>query len=968
MISAGAALAEGEFPYVLNWKRLVGEPSPDVIAVSGERVLFAGADGTIQSVRRADGLRQWSQRPGGPVGHGLAVDSTRLFLADRWGLIAALQIEDGTSLWSARRVGWGQCYLTVSGNRLLVAGGDGVLYALNATDGSEIWRVRLAVRPTGPPAIAHGSVYAATSDARLLRLDLATGRRLQSTDLDGIPSFVHASGRSVWLSLSGGVEQRDADMTQLWRRRLGTSLVGAPVQLGNVLIGGGTNGFVYGLSVNDGRVLWKFDAGEAIAQVISADGQALVTTEAGSLVAVGQDGATAWQRQIEGVRAAWQADQLYLTSSGHLHAFRRAASAASADTLFRIRTFRGDKAGFGWDHVRDDGESLHYAGYTVSWRHGFVQLHRRSQIDRQSLAPISIRTEKVEATQVVHTDIQRETDSLHVIRRLGATTETWSLPWTDGAIASSALSTWLSRQTSAAAVETVQVVDPDGAGIRPVIAHLDATDEQGIRTATLRYLSPAEDHIPASEDLPFDLLSTIEARLRLAPSASQTRTDIPDLAFSETVVPASEARAWTVPGPPRRLRLQAEIHEPTRLDCLVLALPASLGDPRRLFVQDERQQVTQDSTGWVLQVLRARPVGEGAPVDRLSRRQELRPYLQPSLYVQSTAPEIRALADSLVDGLDADALTVARRLHDWVHDHMVPARTNVRFKSSLEVLQDLRGTCSEYTVLFAALARAAGVPTRIAVGFAVSPGGELVLHTWPQVHVGSWLDIDPSWNAFPVGASHIKTGHGLLHPAHLERLNLTLEWITARADSLEVPAYRSGAEPPYSSSAERLYQAARQADREFDEPSAQAARYELAAMPLHHRSATVLVDLARHHITYDELDKAEWALTRLRRQDPEGAHADAGLFFEARLHQSRGDTATARDRLDDILQRFPDRDHADDALGELARLTEEASGCRQARPYYERLLEQYAASGWASVARSALNRCAELEALLDQRF
>ena len=75
---------------------------------------------------------------------------------------------------------------------------------------------------------------------------------------------------------------------------------------------------------------------------------------------------------------------------------------------------------------------------------------------------------------------------------------------------------------------------------------------------------------------------------------------------------------------------------------------------------------------------------------------------------------------------------------------MIPRDTNVRLKSTLEVLQDMEGTCSEYAALYMALCRAAGIPARAAVGFLVGPAGELGLHIWTQVYVGEWIDLDPS--------------------------------------------------------------------------------------------------------------------------------------------------------------------------------------------------------------------------------
>ena len=48
---------------------------------------------------------------------------------------------------------------------------------------------------------------------------------------------------------------------------------------------------------------------------------------------------------------------------------------------------------------------------------------------------------------------------------------------------------------------------------------------------------------------------------------------------------------------------------------------------------------------------------------------------------------------------------------------------------------------------------------------------------------------------------------------------------------------------------------------------------------------------------------------------------------------------------------------ADETLGQLAARAEQREGCAAALPFYERLREQYSRSGWAAVARSAIERC-----------
>ena len=88
--------------------------------------------------------------------------------------------------------------------------------------------------------------------------------------------------------------------------------------------------------------------------------------------------------------------------------------------------------------------------------------------------------------------------------------------------------------------------------------------------------------------------------------------------------------------------------------------------------------------------------------------------LLPDPLIQSEHPRIRNQAAAIV-GDQAVPWQKAVLLHDWVYRE-VEKRPVLSLPSALEVLQTREGDCNEHTVLFAALARASGIPTRIAIG------------------------------------------------------------------------------------------------------------------------------------------------------------------------------------------------------------------------------------------------------------
>jgi len=158
-----------------------------------------------------------------------------------------------------------------------------------------------------------------------------------------------------------------------------------------------------------------------------------------------------------------------------------------------------------------------------------------------------------------------------------------------------------------------------------------------------------------------------------------------------------------------------------------------------------------------------------APRYRLPARDSaLAPSLAPEPLIQSDDPRIAAQA-RLIVGRERDPLRAARLLADWVHAHL-ERRVTVSVPSAVQVLEARRGDCNEHTVLYVALARAAGLPARAAAGL-VYLGGRFYYHAWPEVYLGDWVAVDPTLDQFPADAGHLRfTVGGLARQVELLRL------------------------------------------------------------------------------------------------------------------------------------------------------------------------------------------------------
>ena len=119
---------------------------------------------------------------------------------------------------------------------------------------------------------------------------------------------------------------------------------------------------------------------------------------------------------------------------------------------------------------------------------------------------------------------------------------------------------------------------------------------------------------------------------------------------------------------------------------------------------------------------------------------ETEAYLTPNAYLQSDDEELAALAREIV-GDTRDALEAGLALERWVAENM-RFDMGVVMAPSSEVLEQRRGTCTEYAVLLTTLARSLGIPARFVMGY-VYAGGIYGGHAWTEILVGDeWIGLD----------------------------------------------------------------------------------------------------------------------------------------------------------------------------------------------------------------------------------
>ena len=224
--------------------------------------------------------------------------------------------------------------------------------------------------------------------------------------------------------------------------------------------------------------------------------------------------------------------------------------------------------------------------------------------------------------------------------------------------------------------------------------------------------------------------------------------------------PADRATTMAVPG-----RVQADL---LAAAAVVPVMRQRIDDPRdvrRLRVRLEGADLSnldldgvgQTVDGDVIEIIRPETVVPGQSDPQAAR------YLGPEPLIESDDPAIQAEA-LIAAGAVVGAAARAEALTRYVNG-LLDKKPTVGIPSAREVLRTKICDCNEHTALYVAMARALGLPTRVAVGL-VYMRGAFYYHAWPQVYLdegdgqATWLAVDPTLNQFPADGTHLRLALG----------------------------------------------------------------------------------------------------------------------------------------------------------------------------------------------------------------
>jgi outer membrane protein assembly factor BamB len=308
------------------WSTSVGDGQGSLynrlqLALYGDAIYAASADGTVVALDAATGDRRWKVDVDTEISGGVGAGGDLVLVGNTRGRVIALESATGRELWRARVTSEVLAPPAADWDVVVVQTLDGKLTGLDAATGARRWThdssmPLLTLRGTAPPVLQEGVVYAALASGRLVAVKADTGALLwegriatpqgqseieRAVDIEGRPLLIGsnvfavsyqgklgglaaANGRPVWLrdassytgisegfgniyvsETSGTVSAYEVAGGALrWQNdQLARRQLSAPAAIGSYVAAGDFEGYVHVLSQIDGHLVGRVRADSA---------------------------------------------------------------------------------------------------------------------------------------------------------------------------------------------------------------------------------------------------------------------------------------------------------------------------------------------------------------------------------------------------------------------------------------------------------------------------------------------------------------------------------------------------------------------------------------------------------------------------------------------------------------------------------------------------------------------------------
>ncbi len=417
----------------------------------------------------------------------------------------------------------------------------------------------------------------------------------------------------------------------------------------------------------------------------------------------------------------------------------------------------------GWEHhetravTTPDGERYvtRSESETVMQRENDQVTNRDESVEEETADGALLRSANKEVSSGMETRVEATVkgDKLVIASTTAGDTRTKELPWTKDVLGTYGETLFLRKQGFApGTVSSYTSFSTDSESIETTKTTVKGREKVEVHGGTreLIALEQTSTHLPG-----------VTARAWVDDGGNILKLHIPIAGGVEMLlVPREVAQAETTgPGPDIMAASSApcsiRLPHPYSISAATYILRAKEGTlPEIVFPESILEMVERTPEAITVRVESLVPPAAAkiGPVP-----DSLREFLGSNGTLQADDPEVAARTKEAV-GTETDVWKAAKALERWVHQHIKKKNYGVSFATAKEVVRSREGDCTEHGVLLAAMARAAGIPSRVIAGLVYYRNG-FGGHMWTEVNVGgSWYPLDATLPCEQVDATHLALG------------------------------------------------------------------------------------------------------------------------------------------------------------------------------------------------------------------
>ena len=423
------------------------------------------------------------------------------------------------------------------------------------------------------------------------------------------------------------------------------------------------------------------------------------------------------------------------------------------DSLWYDFKFHGNKVGFLQAHdaqIQEQGKTLHYA-----YRRSVIVVRRQSHNMRIEAVTEAWSEPSGRPKRFVHRRVEnnaqrvvtgeRKGNKFLVVHRAGQTETKKAFNLADNVYLSSSLDFHVKRVLKSGQKISGQVIVEEDGALRPFKLTHKGQDKAGLIMVAASIASIESDEWLNSKGV---VQRSVVPRLG-AEFIQTTREKA--LVMGQTQDIFSDAR----------LSSGTRLPPGNTLSKITLRLEGH-SSKRPGVINDSRQKVKVNSKNTVTVTIES-SVPPVRPAKLPMRKKRLKKFLLATPFESLSDKKLIAKSQEIV-GKSKNSWTVAKKINAFVFAHIKDKSLAHAFSSATEALNSKEGDCTEHSVLFSALAKIAGIPTKLITGlvYVGGPEGIFGYHQWVEVWLGDrWVAMDPTFGQHVADPTHIKFTEGL---------------------------------------------------------------------------------------------------------------------------------------------------------------------------------------------------------------